>query len=102
MLGCAYIDTGRWVGQIRLHYALRRPRRFVNVVPRLKLFWHAWPGPPAGGGGQIAPAQDRSFPLDQAPEALRQLIEDRPFCKVTLTVTTRAEPASETPVYIDR
>jgi NADPH:quinone reductase-like Zn-dependent oxidoreductase len=37
-------------------------------------------------GGQIAPAHDRSFPLEQAAEALRHLIEDRPFGKVTLTV----------------
>jgi NADPH:quinone reductase len=36
--------------------------------------------------GEIAPAHDRSFPLEQAPEALRHLIEDRPFGKVTLTV----------------
>ena len=36
--------------------------------------------------GQIAPAHDRSFPLEQAPEALRHLIEDRPFGTVTLTM----------------
>jgi NADPH2:quinone reductase len=36
--------------------------------------------------GEITPAHDRSFPLEQAPEALRHLIEDRPFGKVTLTV----------------
>ena len=41
---------------------------------------------PLIAGGQIAPAHDRSFPLEQAPEALRHLIEDRPFGKVTLTV----------------
>jgi NADPH:quinone reductase-like Zn-dependent oxidoreductase len=41
---------------------------------------------PLIAGGQIAPARDRSFPLEQAPEALRHLIEDRPFGKVTLTV----------------
>jgi NADPH:quinone reductase len=35
---------------------------------------------------QITPARDSSFPLEQAPEALRHLIEDRPFGKVTLTV----------------
>jgi hypothetical protein len=29
---------------------------------------------------------DRSFPLEQAPEAPRHLIEDRPFGTVTLTV----------------
>jgi NADPH:quinone reductase-like Zn-dependent oxidoreductase len=41
---------------------------------------------PLIAGGQITPARDRSFPLEQAPEALRHLIEDRPFGKVTLTV----------------
>ena len=41
---------------------------------------------PLIASGQIAPARDRSFPLEQAPEALRHLIEDRPFGKVTLTV----------------
>ena len=41
---------------------------------------------PLIAGGQIAPAHDRSFPLAQAPEALRHLIEDRPFGTVTLTV----------------
>ena len=41
---------------------------------------------PLIAGGQIAPARDRSFPLEQGPEALRHLIEDRPFGKVTLTV----------------
>jgi NADPH:quinone reductase-like Zn-dependent oxidoreductase len=40
---------------------------------------------PLIAGGQIAPARDRSFPLEQAPEAVRHLIEDRPFGKVTLT-----------------
>jgi NADPH:quinone reductase len=39
---------------------------------------------PLIAGGQIAPARERSFPLEQAPEALRHLIEDRPFGKVTL------------------
>jgi NADPH:quinone reductase len=41
---------------------------------------------PLIAGGEIVPARDRSFPLEQAPEALRHLIEDRPFGKVTLTV----------------
>ena len=41
---------------------------------------------PLIAGGQIAPARDRSFPLDAGPEALRHLIEDRPFGKVTLTI----------------
>jgi NADPH:quinone reductase-like Zn-dependent oxidoreductase len=36
--------------------------------------------------GEIVPAHDRAFPLADAPEALRHLIEDRPFGKVTLTV----------------
>jgi NADPH2:quinone reductase len=41
---------------------------------------------PLIAGGEIVPAHDRSFPLDRAPEALRHLIEDRPFGTVTLTV----------------
>ena len=41
---------------------------------------------PLIAGGEIAPAFDRSFPLEDAPEALRHLIEDRPFGKVTLIV----------------
>jgi NADPH:quinone reductase-like Zn-dependent oxidoreductase len=41
---------------------------------------------PLIAGGQITPARDRSFPLQQTPEALRHLVEDRPFGKVTLTV----------------
>ena len=41
---------------------------------------------PLIASGQVTPARDRSFPLEQAPEALRHLIEDRPFGKVTLTV----------------
>ena len=42
---------------------------------------------PLIASGDITPAHDRSFPLEQAPEALRHLIEDRPFGKVTLTVS---------------
>jgi hypothetical protein len=34
----------------------------------------------------VTPAHDRSFLLAQAPEALRHLIEDRPFGTVTLSV----------------
>ena len=41
---------------------------------------------PLIASGQITPARDRSYPLEQAPEALRHLIEDRPFGKVTLTM----------------
>jgi len=41
---------------------------------------------PLIASAEIAPAHDRSFPLEQAPEALRHLIEDRPFGKVTLAV----------------
>ena len=41
---------------------------------------------PSIASGGITPAFDRSFPLEEAPEALRHLIEDRPFGKVTLTV----------------
>ncbi|MCU1489667.1 MAG: Quinone oxidoreductase [Acidimicrobiaceae bacterium] len=42
---------------------------------------------PLIASGEIVPAHDRSFPLDQASEALRHLIEDRPFGKVTLTLS---------------
>ena len=42
---------------------------------------------PLIANGEIAPAFDRAFPLEDAPEALRHLIEDRPFGKVTLTVS---------------
>jgi NADPH2:quinone reductase len=41
---------------------------------------------PLIASGEITPAHDRSFRLDQAPEALRHLIEDRPFGTVTLSV----------------
>jgi len=34
--------------------------------------------------GDIGPTHERTFPLDQAPEAIRHLIEDRPYGKVTL------------------
>lgn len=42
--------------------------------------------------GEVVPAHERSFPLEQAPEALRHLIEDRPYGKVTLLI--HAEGAS--------
>ncbi len=48
---------------------------------------------PLIASGQITPARDRSFPLGQAPEALRHLIEDRPFGKVTLAVDALARCA---------
>lgn len=41
---------------------------------------------PLIANGEITPAVDRAFPLEDAAEALRHLIEDRPFGKVTLTV----------------
>jgi len=41
---------------------------------------------PLIASGEITPAHDRSFLLAQAPEALRHLIEDRPFGTVTLSV----------------
>ena len=47
---------------------------------------------PLIASGEITPAHDRSFPLEQAPEALRHLIEDRPFGKVTLTVGVYLSP----------
>jgi NADPH2:quinone reductase len=39
---------------------------------------------PLIAAGEIVPAHERTFPLEQAPEALRHLIEDRPYGKVTL------------------
>jgi NADPH:quinone reductase-like Zn-dependent oxidoreductase len=42
--------------------------------------------------GEVVPAHERSFPLEQAPDALRHLIEDRPYGKVTLLI--HAEGAS--------
>lgn len=36
--------------------------------------------------GTVEPAIDRSFPLEEAAEATRHLIEDRPFGKVVLTI----------------
>jgi NADPH2:quinone reductase len=44
--------------------------------------------------GEIPPAHDRSFPLEQAPEALRHLVEDRPFGKVPLTVGVYSRPGA--------
>jgi NADPH2:quinone reductase len=41
---------------------------------------------PLIAGGDIGPAHERTFTLDQAPEAMRHLIEDRPYGKVTLTI----------------
>jgi NADPH2:quinone reductase len=46
---------------------------------------------PLIASGEITPAHDRS-PLEQAPEALRHLVEDRPFGKVTLTVGAYSRP----------
>ena len=36
--------------------------------------------------GTVRPAIDRTFPLEEAAEATRHLIEDRPFGKVVLTI----------------
>jgi NADPH2:quinone reductase len=36
--------------------------------------------------GSIKPLIDRTFPLENAGEALRYLIEQRPFGKVILTI----------------
>jgi NADPH:quinone reductase len=41
--------------------------------------------------GDIGPAHERTFPLDQAPEAMRHLIEDRPYGKVTLVPIDAAD-----------
>jgi NADPH2:quinone reductase len=51
---------------------------------------------PLIASGEITPAHDRSFPLEQAPEALRQL-EDRPFGKVTLTAGAYSRPRAAGP-----
>ena len=47
---------------------------------------------PLLASGEITPAHDRSFPPEQASEALRHLVEDRPFGKVTLTVGAYSRP----------
>jgi NADPH2:quinone reductase len=47
---------------------------------------------PLIASGEITPAHDRSFPLEQAPEALRHLVEDRPYGKVTLIVGADSRP----------
>jgi NADPH:quinone reductase len=39
---------------------------------------------PLIAGKSIKPVVERSYPLEQAAEALRHLIEDRPFGKVVL------------------
>jgi NADPH:quinone reductase-like Zn-dependent oxidoreductase len=70
MLNRARILTVQDVGRPRLD---EQAEAYTAVLPLI-------------AGGQIAPAHDRSFPLEQAPEALRPLIEDRPFGTVTLTV----------------
>jgi len=41
---------------------------------------------PLLGDGTVKPAIDRAFPLADAAEATRHLIEDRPFGKVVLTI----------------
>ena len=48
---------------------------------------------PLIASGEITPAHGRSFPLEQAPEALRHLVEDRPYGKVTLTVGAYSRPS---------
>ncbi len=41
---------------------------------------------PLLANGTVKPAIDRSYPLEEAAEATRHLIEDRPFGKVVLTI----------------
>ena len=36
--------------------------------------------------GRVKPHVDRTYPLDEAAEATRHLIEDRPFGKVVLEI----------------
>jgi NADPH:quinone reductase-like Zn-dependent oxidoreductase len=47
---------------------------------------------PLLASGEITPAHDRSFPLEQGPEALHHLVDDRPFGEVTLTVGAYTRP----------
>jgi NADPH:quinone reductase-like Zn-dependent oxidoreductase len=42
-------------------------------------------------GGEIVSAFDRSFSLEDAPEALLHLREDRPFGNVTLAVAALSD-----------
>jgi NADPH:quinone reductase len=46
---------------------------------------------PLIASGAISPAYDRSFPFEEAAEALRHLVEDRPFGKVTLTMGAHSD-----------
>jgi NADPH:quinone reductase-like Zn-dependent oxidoreductase len=57
---------------------------------------------PAIASGEIWPAHDRSFSLEQAPEALRHLIEDRPFGKVTLTIGAHLGVSLRQPMAANR
>ena len=41
---------------------------------------------PLLAAGTVKPAIDRTYPLEEAAEATRHLIEDRPFGKVVLTI----------------
>jgi NADPH:quinone reductase-like Zn-dependent oxidoreductase len=51
---------------------------------------------PLIASGEIMPAFDRSYLLEDAPEALRHLIEDRPFGKVTLAVGALSDQQATT------
>jgi NADPH:quinone reductase len=42
------------------------------------------PGGRIGAGGSVKPIVERVYPLDEAGEALRHLIEDRQFGNVVL------------------
>ena len=42
------------------------------------------PGGRIGAGGSVKPIVERVYPLDEAGEALRHLIEDRQFCQSRL------------------
>lgn len=59
---------------------------------------------PLIAAGAVVPAHESTFPLDQAPEAMRHLIEDRPYGKVTLVPADptdrhqRSRPSSRRPV----
>ena len=71
---------------VRSHSGCLRPPfrpSIASAAERAEVYAALLPLIPSG---EIAPAFDRSFPLEEAPEALRQLIKDRPFGKVALTV----------------
>jgi NADPH:quinone reductase len=41
---------------------------------------------PLFASGKVKPALEKSYPLEQAPEALRHLVEDRPYGRVVISI----------------